>query len=429
MVGRAPETKMRISRKCFARLYLWNRSDGSGTVSGLNFLSPISTVALLILTLTAHSQTVAKQAGTTDDDEPSATEMRLLNSEWWPTKAAASRDEYSGSAACARCHAEKVTSYASTQMAHALAPINSATMPELTKRPLHRTIGSYNYSLEQTPAGTMFSVSNGTESLSAAIGWVFGVGEIGRTYVYEQSNRFYESHLSYYSQLQNLDFTTGHPRLVPDKLELALGRPIADPGACFSCHSTEATIGNHFDPQHLIPGVTCEGCHGPGAEHVALMSAGQSGQVPSMIFDPAKLSPVAAVDFCGACHRTSVDVSFLGVSGRFTLRFPAYRLQGSRCWSKPDSRLTCFACHDPHQPLVRETSSYDKNCLACHRGGPENKTASSRQDAHSPRTGPSCPVAQKECVTCHMPRYQVQEMHATFTDHTIAIYKEAPKSN
>jgi hypothetical protein len=401
----------------------------------LSFLFRISIVAFLILIITAHSNTATKQSGTkkqpvtNNEDGPTATEMRLLDNDWWPTKGTAPRDQYAGSAACAGCHAEKAASYASTQMAHAMAPVNSEKVPELIHGPLQRTIGLYSYSLAQTPAGPMFSISSGKQSLSATIGWAFGVGEIGRTYVYESSGHFYESHLSYYSELQNLDFTTGHARLVPDKLELALGRPIADPGSCFGCHSTEATVSNHFDPQQLIPGVTCEGCHGPGAQHVTLMSVGQAGEEPSMIFDPAKLSPVAAVDFCGACHRTSVDVSFLGITGTFTLRFPAYRLQASRCWNKPDSRLTCFACHDPHQPLVRDLASYDKYCLACHKGGPENKILSSRQDVHSLRTAPNCPRAQKECVTCHMPRYQVPEMHATFTDHTIAIYRPKSKPN
>ncbi|HKW19622.1 MAG TPA: multiheme c-type cytochrome [Terriglobales bacterium] len=371
----------------------------------------------------------AKSSLPASEDKSTTTEMRLLDPGWWPTKGSASREEYAGDAACAGCHAEKTASYASTQMAHAMTPVGGEGLAELARGPVHRTIGSYSYSLRSTPAGPVLSINDGTQSASAAIGWVFGVGEIGRTYVYQQKNRFYESHLSYYTDLQNLDFTTGHARSVPTDLALALGRPIADPGACFGCHATQATTSGHFDPQRLIPGVTCEGCHGPGVVHVALMSAGKAGDVPSMIFNPAKLAPVAAVDFCGACHRTAVDVSFLGISGAFTLRFPAYRLQGSRCWKKPDSRLTCSACHDPHQPLVRDLVSYDKNCLACHKGGAATSTALIKEDENRARTAPACPVAQKECVTCHMPRYRVPEMHATFTDHTIAVYKQKTSFN
>lgn len=397
-----------------------------GFMLSFRFLSrPFSHFLPAFLCLSVIQSYAATKSSVPDGDEESTTtEMRLLDPGWWPTKGSPARDEYAGNAACAGCHAEKAASYASTQMAHAMAPVSAGALAELARGPIHRTIGSFKYSLTSTPAGPVLSVSDGTQSLSAAIGWVFGVGEIGRTYVYQQNNRFYESHLSYYTDLQNLDFTTGHSRSVPAKLALALGRPISDPGSCFGCHATEATTSGHFDPQHLIPGVTCEGCHGPGATHVALMSAGKAGDAPSMIFNPASLAPVAAVDFCGSCHRTAVDVSFLGVSGAFTLRFPAYRLQGSRCWKKPDSRLTCSACHDPHQPLVRDLMSYDKNCLACHKGGPGTKTVPTSQDGNRARTAPACPVAEKACVTCHMPRYPVPEMHATFTDHTIAIYKQ-----
>lgn len=392
-----------------------------------SFLSRASALcipALFICISASQARAATKSSPSTSEEESTTTEMRLLDPGWWPTKGAAARDEYAGSEACVRCHADKATSYASTQMAHAMTPASAQLLHELARGPIHRSIGTYYYSLAQTPTGPVFSITDGTQSLSAAIGWVFGVGEIGRTYVYRQNDRFYESHLSYYTELNDLDFTTGHDRSVPEQLALALGKPISDPALCFGCHSTESTTSSHFDPQHLIPGVTCEGCHGPGAQHVALMSAGQGGQVPSMMFNPATLNPVAAVDFCGACHRTAVDVSFLGISGAFTLRFPAYRLQASRCWSKPDARLTCFACHDPHQPLVRDSESYDRNCLACHQGGSAAKIGSTAEGENQARTAPSCPVAQKACVTCHMPRYQVPEMHATFTDHTIAVYKQ-----
>lgn len=388
-------------------------------------VSRLARAALLVFLFSAQFRAATKEDKPTDQDEPTTTEMRLLDPGWWPTKGSAARDEYVGNAVCAGCHGEKAASYASTQMAHAMTPVGAEELRETASGPVQCTIGSYRYSLTSTPAGPVFSVTDGAQSASATIGWVFGVGEIGRTYVYKESDHFYESHLSYYTELHNLDFTTGHVRSVAAQLTLALGKPIPDPGACFGCHSTQATTGSHFDPKGAIPGVTCEGCHGPGAEHVALMSAGKAGDAPSMIFNPAQLAPAAAVDFCGACHRTAVDVSFLGLSGAFTLRFPAYRLQGSRCWRKPDSRLTCFACHDPHQPLVRDLLSYDKNCLACHKNGSPLKTASTPEETVG-RTAPACPVAQKACVTCHMPRYPVQDMHATFTDHTIAIYRGKP---
>ena len=52
-----------------------------------------------------------------------------------------------------------------------------------------------------------------------------------------------------------------------------MDRPVgfAEIGRCFACHSTASTIGDKFDEENLILGVTCEACHGPGAKHVAAM--------------------------------------------------------------------------------------------------------------------------------------------------------------
>ncbi|MBV9182531.1 MAG: hypothetical protein JO356_14565 [Acidobacteria bacterium] len=392
-------------------------------ISVLAFTLP----AVLWLAVKSHA---AKEKVAPAAEVQTATEIRLLDPGWWPTKGSAKHDEYAGSATCTGCHAAKAQSYAATAMAHALIVITGRPLPELSQGPLRFSIGSYNYELQQTPAGPMYSVNDGSQSSSAPIGWVFGNGEFGRTYVYKDGGIFYESRLSYYSNPRVLDFTTGNPRAAPNRLATALGRRMAgkEPQLCFGCHSTAATTDSIFDSQNLVPGVECEACHGPGARHVALMSGGMETQVPSMIVNPAQLGPVASVDFCGACHRTSVDVALSGVTGILTLRFPAYRLQRSRCWGAKDSRVACIACHDSHQPLAREAVSYDRNCLSCHRIPPDStaKHAAISVGKHRPQLSkiPVCPVGTKDCVNCHMPKYTIPEMHATFTDHKIGIYRK-----
>jgi len=233
--------------------------------------------------------------------------------------------------------------------------------------------------------------------------------------------------VSYYSAGKLLDFTTGNPRSEPDQIENALGRRMlpTEPAFCFGCHAAAATTEDHFNEKQLIPGVTCEACHGPGAEHATQMNLGNLQS--RAIMNPARFGPVGSVDFCGACHRTSVDVALSGVTGIFTLRFPAYRLQRSRCWGTGDARITCTACHNPHQPLVRNAEAYDKNCLSCHAGGSTSTehpglNSATRQAKTGSAIGKACPVAQKSCVTCHMPKYTIPEMHTSFTDHKIAIH-------
>jgi predicted CXXCH cytochrome family protein len=363
---------------------------------------------------------LARHATPTNHGVQTATEIRLMDPGWWPTKTTVPRKDYVGSQACVRCHADKVEAQKNTPMARALRFATAGAFEELAQGTIGFHVGSYQYDLTRNANGAIYSVTDGRQSLSVRIGWIFGNGEFGRTYVYERDGPFYESRLSYYTAAKALDFTTGNPRSAPSRMEVALGRRMSkdEPVQCFSCHATAAATNEGFDPTHLVPGVTCEACHGPGAEHVAVMSLGPDHSSPLLIMNPARLGPVDAIDFCGACHRTSVDVALAGVSGILTLRFPAYRLERSRCWGGGDSRLTCTACHDPHQPRVRVLASYDQNCLGCHLG----KRGLNPTRAHP---GQACPVAAKDCVTCHMPKYSIPDMHTSFTEHKIAIHRGA----
>jgi Cytochrome c554 and c-prime len=188
-----------------------------------------------------------------------------------------------------------------------------------------------------------------------------------------------------------------------------------EPPQCFGCHATASSTDGQFHPERLIPGVTCEACHGPGAQHVAQMSLDQEARTSTLIFNPGRLSPADSVDFCGACHRTSADVSLSVITGIFNLRFPAYRLEQSRCWGNGDARLTCTACHDVHKPRVQDAAFYDKVCLSCH----SQASGAAKDRAHTIGT---CKVSNHECVSCHMPKHTIPSMHTDFTDHKIAVH-------
>jgi cytochrome c554/c'-like protein len=349
-------------------------------------------------------------------ETPMATDERLHGAGWWPTKRSSSLQDYSGTAECAGCHAEKTSTQRGTPMANAAA---AALDADILRKNAVMTLqaGRYQYSISRDSGRSQLSVSDGVAKISEPILWAFGIGKKGQTYLYKQDGFFYESRMSFYTSTQNLDLTTGHGKEEPDTLEDALGRRI-DPETlqrCFGCHTTAATTTAGFDPSHLTPGVTCEACHGPGAAHVFLMRTEQHVEGEFEIFNPRRLSPIALNDFCGACHRTWNDVYEMGTTGVANVRFQPYRLENSRCWGEGDARLTCIACHDPHQPLNLNLGSYDAKCLACHL-----KSKREKAEGHP---GKACPVARKNCVSCHMPRVVVPNMHAPFTDHRIRIVK------
>jgi hypothetical protein len=281
---------------------------------------------------------------------------------------------------------------------------------------------------------------NGAAPFSADLLWAFGVGHLGQTYVYEKNGSYYESHLTFFSSSQDLNITPGQSLAPPRNPENAAGRrmPPAESRACFACHTTASVTNNQLDVNRAVPGITCEACHGPGSSHVVAMNSGQQEQGADLIMNPSRLDPVASVDFCGACHRTWEDVVTNIGLGALNLRFAPYRLENSKCWSKPDARLTCVACHDPHQPLEHDPAAYDSRCLACHLNQPGAKTIADRPDSDHPDSvrpdpdhpdpdqrssdhpGAACPVSTKNCTTCHMPKVESSIQRSTFTDHWIS---------
>jgi hypothetical protein len=416
-------------------------------------LLPIAASLLAAAFFCAHlaanspaSSTRSKVSLSTDD--------HIESPGWWPTKSAASLSKFVGSAECAKCHTQIASTQAMTPMAQAAAP---AANSEILKShsDLTEQRAEYHYDLSTTQHAVNFSVSDGAQSLSAPIAWAFGLGHKGQTYIYERDGGFYESHLSFYKSLQALDLTTGHDAADPDDLKSAMGRWLdADEARrCFGCHTTASNVGGHFDASHLTPGVQCESCHGPGANHVAAMKAGKIEAGRAAIFNPKKLDAVASVDFCGACHRTWTDV-VLGeqkLRSVMNVRFQPYRLEDSKCWrnSQGDPRLACVACHNPHEQLNQQASSYDAKCLTCHSSAAHSTntlepasvgarlqpallslqtktprgTSESAADSTARPVAKICPQAKSNCITCHMPQVEVPSVHATFFDHRIRVVR------
>jgi formate-dependent nitrite reductase cytochrome c552 subunit len=64
-------------------------------------------------------------------------------------------------------------------------------------------------------------------------------------------------------------------------------------------------------------------------------------------------------------------------------------------------------------------ADYDAKCLACHETAKKSDAASSK----SLVAIQTCTVAKANCVSCHMPKVELPEGHAAFTDHEIRIVR------
>ena len=313
--------------------------------------------------------------------------------------------------ACATCHPKQAQTQPVTKMAHALLlPSDNAVLenhPELT---FHR--GIYTYRVLTRGTETTYNVSDGMDTISVPVRWSFGVGS--QTWVLEKDGQLFESLVSYFPGADGLDTTIGDNAIEPRSLIEAFGRPL-DPTeykACFGCHATGAVVNHQLQLESLRPGVSCERCHTRAEQHRQDIVHGKLGSVPARL---GKMSSEEISNFCGQCHRTWETVVRDRLRGPVNVRFQPYRLANSRCFEGSDPRISCIACHDPHQDPIRQTLSYDEKCLACHASGATVRTTSSKPKL--------CPVATSNCVSCHMPKVDLPGGHRAFTDHQIRVVR------
>jgi len=345
----------------------------------------------------------------------------------WRTNRPFEQAGYVGAAECAKCHEQESATQHETAMGRALESVAGSRIlrsrPRLTFR-----AGQFLFEITRQGDQSVYSVSDGTRKISVPILFAFGQGKAGQTYVYERDGAYYESRLSYYKEIDGLDFTIGYERTVPASLEEALGRRQSpdETRGCFDCHATAASAGRTLQLKHLTPGVSCEACHGPGRDHVEAMRALKPGDKlgDKRVFNPGHMSPDdLSQEFCGSCHRSAESVIMnKGLQGLHSVRFQPYRLFTSRGHEPSDPRLSCTACHDPHQNLSEDAAFYDQKCMACHRSQASLKSPRvAKAESESDRNAKPCPVSAKNCATCHMPKVELPGSHFKFTDHRIRV--------
>lgn len=325
-----------------------------------------------------------------------------------------------GSNACTQCHKKISALQHDSLMAKALT-LSASCEILISHKDLTFRNGPYVYRIVRNGDVSLYTITDGTKTISEPILYCFGQGKAGQTYVFQHNGSFYESRVSFFNEIQGLDFTIGSPRAAPLTLEESVGHALSSDDArnCFSCHATGAVSDNRLQLEHAMPGVGCEACHGPGEKHVLAMNAQKREAM--QIFNPANLDADAlGQEFCGACHRGVDEVSQmpnLG-GGVQNVRFQPYRLFNSPGHSPSDARLSCTACHDPHDDPSGDVSFYDAKCLACHQTGASNRQPSRVGVALSKRLAKPCLVSNRRCVTCHMPKVDIGA-HFKFTDHRI----------
>jgi Cytochrome c554 and c-prime len=256
---------------------------------------------------------------------------------------------------------------------------------------------------------------------SERIDIVIGSGVRGQSYLYWHDDQLYELPVSYWSDGQRWINSPGYRNGAMDFF-----RPV-DP-RCLECHVTSIQprsadpSTNSYHKDSLVTGISCETCHGPGADHVALHRAKSSGirSTGEAILNPKGFSRDRQVDLCSLCHnglrQKEVAPAFSFVPGQpldnYLLLEAGHAeeqpnvhgdqvglLKKSRCYlSSP--KMSCSTCHDVHAP-EQPAAWYSSRCLSCHRID---------SCGMSKTMGPKI---ANNCIDCHMP---VQSTTAIVSD-------------
>ena len=360
-----------------------------------------------------------------------------------------SRPGYVGDEKCLSCHpkqkefprtAHHLTSRSATRESIAGSFASGKNVlktpePELQYRMEDRRDGFFQTGVLGTPPDTV--------SLSQRFDLVIGSGRKGQTYLYcgrgaegSEADRLFQLPVSYWTEIAGWVNSPGYGDRVID-----FSRPVLP--RCLECHASyfepiaDPNATNRYRTTGYSLGVTCERCHGPGAQHSSLNAVAGAKPVDQLIVNPAKLPRDRQLALCSLCHggigvaKTPVFSYTVGDALEDHLRIDVPKedepldvhgsqvalLERSKCFKS--SNMTCATCHDVHVPQ-RDVKDFSSRCLTCHKV---------ESCGLFPRRGQTL---LGKCVDCHLPNQTSNVIFSTHAgarirpkvrNHWIKIYK------
>ena len=272
-----------------------------------------------------------------------------------------------------------------------------------------------------------------------------GSGTHGISYLVRRGRHLFQAPLSYYKMTGSWELSPGYERE-----DLGFGRQIET--SCIACHvgrssPVEGKPGFYENPAFSEPAIGCENCHGPGQAHVEarLENLEMSAAVDYTIFDPSKAPARLGENVCMQCHQWGDARTLLPGKTHFDFRPGTYLvdtlailkvpvgrsaqksvlleqhfgMETSRCFLASEGRLSCFSCHEVHNPPgpAGKVSYYRDKCLNCHT----NETCTISIAERQRRT------RSNDCAGCHMPGSDLKRIrHTALTNHRIPRRPDAP---
>jgi tetratricopeptide (TPR) repeat protein len=214
-------------------------------------------------------------------------------------------------------------------------------------------------------------------------------------------------------------------------------RPLTFNTSCFSCHVSQLTKNYDLasDSYHTTwaePGINCETCHGPSAEHARLFRAFPTNQPAPADLKLVVLSKLTVEQrnaTCAPCHAKMSPVTLNFSPGdRYFDHFDLVAFESADFY--PDGRdlgenytytqwrvspcaksgkLDCIHCHTSSgRYRFKDPASANDACLPCHEERVKNPSAHTHH-----QTG----TVASQCVSCHMPTTEFARMRRS--DHSM----------
>lgn len=424
-------------------------------------LTATAIVILLCGTFAAAWYGVSKDASQRDVALPEAQNAQTTSNGHRTPYAPPSNAGFTGSAACAECHAEIVELYTGTHpMGRSLRRVADDFAADESPCTAAVVPGEQRVLTVECQDGLivhhekMFD-GDGREiyDLALPMDYVVGSGRRAKAYLLQAEQVLFMSPLNWYAQGSQWALA---PNFRPDDVR-RFDRRVTS--ACLGCHAgrvevAERGVDAFAEPMFHELSIGCERCHGPGADHIAFHggthAAGERGVDASdavaaaphapehdPIVNPTDLDYERQESVCYQCHLSGAARVLR--SGRSHLDFrPGMRLidvwavldQGadvtsdgrtrsinhvqqmrdSLCFRESGQQLGCISCHDPHQVPAAEVRGeyYRQRCLQCHS---ENACGLPLVERAT---------EENSCIACHMPRRDSSNMtHVVQTDHRI----------
>jgi tetratricopeptide (TPR) repeat protein len=205
--------------------------------------------------------------------------------------------------------------------------------------------------------------------------------------------------------------------------------------ACFGCHVSQ--LAKNYDLKTDTyrtawrePGINCESCHGPGAEHIRVCRAAPTNAPPKdlKLISMKTMGLRQRDETCATCHAKMRPITTTFMPGnRFFDHFDLVTLENQDFY--PDGRdlgenytytlwltnpcvqagkLDCTHCHTSSGRYKFAGEKTNESCLPCHQARVEKATEHTHHKAGS---------KGNQCISCHMPMTTFARMQRS--DHSL----------